>query len=239
MPMLNNFKLSSILALVTFTFASFTAAQTVTVPQGTSIRLRLSQNVSSADAKAGDAITLEVLDDVKVDQVIAIRHGAQARGKVTEAHSKRRMGRAGAVAVNIASVEAADGTRVPVSVERKSKGDNKSGTITAGIVGSAVLFFPAAPFFLLMHGKDTNIPAGTPVEVFASNDTDVNMSNAPAALVPIAKVVTPPEHVIEGYTINSSDSMNASGDGSSIADAARQTKARKAAAKTATPPNIE
>jgi hypothetical protein len=173
-----------------------------------------------------------------VGQLIAIRHGAQARGKVTEAHSKRRMGRAGAVAVNIASVEAADGTRVPVSVERKSKGDNKSGTITAGIVGSAVLFFPAAPFFLLMHGKDTNIPAGTPVEVFASNDTDVNMSNAPAAVVPVAKVATPPEHVIEGYTIsNSSDSMNANGDGSSIADAARQTKARKAPAKTATPPN--
>jgi hypothetical protein len=66
------------------------------------------------------------------------------------------------------------------------------------------------------------------------------MSNAPAAVFPVAKVVTPPspEHVIEGYTIsNSSDSMNANGDGSSIADAARQTKARKAAAKTATPPN--
>ena len=212
----------------------------MTVPQGTSIRLRLSQNVSSADATAGGAITLEVLDDVKVGQVIAIRHGAQARGKVTEAHSKRRMGRAGAVAINIASVEAADGTRVPVSVERKSKGDNKSGTITAGIVGSAVLFVPAAPFFLLMHGKDTTIPAGTPVEVFASNDTNVEMSNAPAVIVPVAKVVTPQsqEHVIEGYTIsNSSDAMNANGDGSSVADAARQTKARKTPAKTAARPN--
>ena len=231
----NKFKLSSILALVALTLASFTTAQTVTVPQGTSIRLRLSQNVSSADAKAGDAITLEVLDDVKVGQVIAIRHGAQARGKVTEAHSKRRIGRAGAVAINIASVEAADGTRVPVSVERKSKGDNKSGTITAGIVGSAVLFAPAAPFFLLIHGKDTNIPAGTPVEVFASNDTNVDMSNAPALVVPVAKVTTTQsdDHLIEGYTIsNSTDAEGANVGGLSIVDAARQSKARKAAAAT-------
>jgi hypothetical protein len=57
------------LALATLTLASFTTAQTVTVPQGTSIRLRLTQNVSSADAKAGNVITLEVLDDVKVGQV--------------------------------------------------------------------------------------------------------------------------------------------------------------------------
>jgi hypothetical protein len=141
--MLTKFKLSSILALVTDTFTSLMAVQTVTVPQGTSIRLRLSQNVSSADANAGDTITLEVLDDVNVGQVIAIRHGAQARGKVTEAHSKRSMVRAGTAAINIASFEAADGRRVPVSAEQKSKGDNKSGTIAAGIVGSAVLFVPA------------------------------------------------------------------------------------------------
>jgi hypothetical protein len=41
------------------------------------------------------------------------------------------------------------------------------------------------------------------------------------------------DHVIEGYTIrNSTDAMGANGDGLSIADAARQSKARKAAAAT-------
>lgn len=64
---------------------------------------------------------LEVLDDVKVGQVIAILHGAQARGTVAEAHSTRRIDRTGAVKINIACVEAAYGTRVPVSAEQKSK----------------------------------------------------------------------------------------------------------------------
>jgi hypothetical protein len=236
--MISKGKAGSILVLAAVVFASVATAQTVKVPQGTSIRLRLSQNVSSANAKAGDAITLEVLDDVKVGDVVAIRHGAQARGEVTEAHSKRRMGRAGAVEITIESVEAADGKRVPVSADRKSKGDNKSGTITAGIVGSAVLFVPAAPFFLLMHGKDTDIPAGTAVEVFASNDANVDMGKAPVVIVPIAKVAPPatPEHVIEGYTISSSaDGMGASGDGTSLADAARKAKAKKAATKDADP----
>jgi hypothetical protein len=43
----------------------------------------------------------------------------------------------------------------------------------------------------LQPGKGTNIPAGTPVEVFASNDTDVDISNASAVVVPVAKVITP------------------------------------------------
>ena len=99
-------------------------------------------------------------------------------------------------------------------------------------MGSAVLFVPAAPFFLLMHGKDTDIPAGTAVEVFASNDTNVDMGKAPVVIVPIAKVAPPatPEHVIEGYTISSSaDGMGASGDGTSLADAARKAKAKRTA----------
>jgi len=210
--------------------SSFCQGQTVTVPEGTSVRLRLSQNVSSADAHAGDAITLEVLDDVQVGTVGAIRHGAQAHGVITLAHEKRRMGRAGAVAISIDYVLAADGSRVPVSAERKSKGSNSAGVITTGIVVSAIVFAPVAPLFLLKKGKDTDIPAGTPVEVFTTGDYMVNMEMAPVLAVPVRVVVAPPsqEHVIEGYTLSAaSDAGSVDGDQTSLGDAARRARAKK------------
>jgi hypothetical protein len=218
-------------------FLSVATAQTVTIPQGEAIRLRLNQNVSSADAKAGDAITLEVLDDVKIGDVVAIRHGAQAHGTVTVAHSKRRMGRAGAIEIGIDSVNAMDGTRVPVSAERKAKGDNHAGAISAGIVGSVVIFAPAAPFFLLMHGKDTDIPAGTAITVYASSDVNVDATEKVAARVVKAKQAVQESaeefHQVPGETISgpsgaSSISVSSDGDPTSLGAAARAARAKKA-----------
>lgn len=230
--------LRSVMKIVTLLLAVLIAApiagaQTVTVPQGTAVRLRLSQNVSSADAHVGDTVSLEVLDDV---QAGAIRRGAVAHGVVTLAHEKRRMGRAGAVAIRVDYIAAADGSRVAVTAERKQKGSNSAGTISAGIVGSVIIFAPAAPLFLLKHGKDTDIPVGTPVDVTTTADAQVDLSQAPAlvhAPVRAAVAVAPtPERVTEGpYTLAGgiSGAGSASGDQSSLGDAARRLKAKKKA----------
>jgi ribosomal protein L14 len=211
--------------------ASLAGAQTITVPQGTAVRLRLSQNVSSADAHVGDTVSLEVLDDV---QAGAIRRGAVAHGVVTLAHEKRRMGRAGAVAIRVDYVAAADGSRVAVSAERTQKGSNSAGTISAGIVGSVIIFAPAAPLFLLKHGKDTDIPVGTPVDVTTTADAQVDLGQAPAPVhAPVkAAIVVAPQRVPEGpYTLAGgiSGAGSASGDQTSLGDAARRLKAKKKA----------
>jgi hypothetical protein len=214
--------------LAALVLASFAGAQTVTVPQGTSIRLRLSQDVSSADSHVGDPVSMEVLDDVQFGNATAIRRGAQAHGIITEAHGKGRMGRAGAVALRVDYVAAADGTRLLVSAERKQKGSNSAGTITTGIVVSSVLFVPIAPLWLLKKGKDTDIPAGTPLQVFTTGDTQVDMSLVPAPVhAPVRAAVAPPsqEHVIEGYTLSGPDTSSV--DGNSLGDAARRARAKK------------
>src|SRR5262249_35273412 len=68
---------------------------------GTPVRLRLSRNLSSADATMGETVDFEVLDEVKVNDVVVIARGSVALGTVIEAQSKRRMGRAGKLNVNI------------------------------------------------------------------------------------------------------------------------------------------
>jgi hypothetical protein len=218
--------------LTVIALCSLSAAQTVTVPQGTEIRLRLSQNVSSADAHVGDRVSLEVLEDVSIAGVVTIHRGAPAAGVVTVAHEKRRMGRPGAVTIRVESVQAVDGSSVAVDTVRKQKGGNgalKMG-VTALIAGPFI-----APAVLLFHGHDTTIEAGTPVSVFSVIDSAVGAAKAPvvqaAVVVPVqaVKAAASQEHVIEGYTISSATSDAASAPGSqlSLADVARAAKAKR------------
>ncbi len=47
------------------------------IPEGTKIRVRLDQQVSSETAKVGDRVRLDVLDDVRVGEVTAIVAGTR------------------------------------------------------------------------------------------------------------------------------------------------------------------
>ena len=58
---------------------------------GTPVRLRTGRNISSADARVGDTLDFEVMDDVRVDGLLVIPKGEIAFATVTEAQSKRRI----------------------------------------------------------------------------------------------------------------------------------------------------
>jgi hypothetical protein len=59
--------------------------------------------------------------------------------------------------------------------------------MTAGMVGTAIVFFPAAPLLLFIHGKDITIPKGTEVTAFVAGDMKLDMAKfapvAPAGVV--------------------------------------------------------
>jgi hypothetical protein len=137
---------------------------------GTPVRLRITRNLSSADATTGEKVDFEVLDDVKVKDVIIIPRGGIAWGTVTEAQPKRRMARGGKLDVNIDDVRLADGERAPLRAVKEAKGGGHTGAMTGAIVGTAIVFFPAAPLFLFMHGKDITIPKGTEITAYINSD---------------------------------------------------------------------
>src|SRR5260370_14214884 len=68
---------------------------------GTPIKLRLTRNLSSADATTGDRVDFEVLEDVKVKDVIVVPRGGLALATVTEAHDKHRMARGGKLDLHV------------------------------------------------------------------------------------------------------------------------------------------
>src|SRR6478672_11234014 len=48
--------------------------------------------------------------------------------------------------------------------------------MTGAIVATSIVFFPAAPLFLFMHGKDITIPKGTEITAYASGDTKLDQA---------------------------------------------------------------
>ena len=156
-----------------------------TLEDGTPVKLRFSQTVSSADAHLNDRVEFEVLEDIKVADTLIIPKGGIAWGTVTEAQPKRRMGRGGKLEINMDSVRLVDGEKAALRAAKEVRGGGHVGVMTAGIVATGLIFFPAAPFFLFMHGKDITIPKGTEVPTFVSGNFALYMAKfKPAAPVP-------------------------------------------------------
>jgi len=156
---------------------------------GTPVRLRFAQTVSSADAHVNDRVEFEVLEDVRVSDVLVINKGGIAWGTVTEAEHKRRMARGGKLEIVMDSVRLVDGEKAALRATKEAQGGGHVGAMTAGIVATGLIFFPAAPFFLFMHGKDIIIPKGTEVPTFVNGNFELDLSKfqaAPTAAAPLS-----------------------------------------------------
>jgi hypothetical protein len=111
-----------------------------------------------------------------VNNVVVIQKGATALGTVTEALPKRRMARGGKLEIVMDSVRLVDGEKVALRAVKDGKGGGHTGGMTIGIVAAAIVFWPAAPLFLLMHGKDITMPKGTDVPTFVNGDMKLDPS---------------------------------------------------------------
>jgi hypothetical protein len=142
---------------------------------GTPIKLRLSRTISSSDAQVNDKVDFDVLEEVKVGDIVVIPKGSVAWGTVTEAQSKRRMARGGKLDVNIDDVRLVDGEKAALRAVKEVKGGGHTGGMTAGIVATGLIVWPAAPFFLFMHGKDVTIPKGTEITAYINGDLNLDL----------------------------------------------------------------
>ena len=174
---------------------------------GTPIKLRLTRNLSSADATTGDRVDFEVLEDVKVKDTIVVARGGLALATVTEAQHKRRMARGGKLNVNIDDVRLADGERAPLRAVKEVKGGGHTGAMTGAMVGTAIVFFPAAPLFLFMHGKDITIPKGTEITAYINGDIplDPTRFQAPSSAASDPAQTQPPSVTSTAQNTNNAD----------------------------------
>jgi hypothetical protein len=170
----------------------FTSKKGFVLEDETPVRLRLNRTISSADAHVGDTVDFETLDDVTVNGALVIQKGSLAFATVTEAQAKRRMARGGKLDINIDYVKIVSGDKAALRAVKDVKGGGHTGGMVGGIVVTSLVFFPAAPFFLFMHGKDISIPKGTEITAYVNGDVKLDMAKfqPPAPVSPPGQVAT-------------------------------------------------
>jgi len=183
--------------------ASVTQVIPNTLQDGTAVKLRLAENLTSASAKTGQTVSFEVVEDVLVQGVVVLPKGTQALATVTDASTKKSMGRGGKLDVNVDSARLLNGEKVQLRAVKDGKGGGHVGAMTGAMVATAIVFFPAAPLFLFIHGKDITIPKGTEVTAFVQGDMKLDMATF-VPVVPGAPVVGATAAATSGLTVDAS-----------------------------------
>lgn len=164
--------------------ANYISTKGFVLEDGTPVKLRINRTVSSADAHVGDTIDFEVLEDVSLNETLVIPKGGLAFATVTEAQAKRRMARGGKLDINIDNVKLVDGDKAPLRAVKDLNGGGHTGAMVGGMVATSLVFFPAAPFFLFMHGKDITIPKGTEITAYINGDMKLDLAKFQPAAPP-------------------------------------------------------
>src|ERR1039457_7379141 len=142
--------------------ATSSASNQLVLDKGTPVKIRLKQDLSSADAKEGDTIDFEVVEEVKVGDFVVIPKGSPAVGAVTDVQAARRMVRGGQLDIQIDSVTLADGEQATLWAVKERNGEGNVGD-NRPIVARSLVFGPVGPLVLLVPGEDSMIPRDTEI----------------------------------------------------------------------------
>lgn len=138
---------------------------------GTPVRVRMLSSISSGTAKVDDKIGFSVASDVIAGDLVVIRRGAAAMGRVGAVQKKRRRGRAGNVAIEISSVDMITGATVPLRAKETRHGNGLELDIADASIRS---FGLGAPIFLLFKGQDVEVSAGTTFTAYVDGDVPLD-----------------------------------------------------------------
>jgi len=137
-------------------------AAKLVLKEGTDVKLKFADDLSSKTAADGDPVNLVLDEDLKVGDVVVVKAGAKATGTVTNAKKAGMMGKAGELNMRLEHLKAGD-ERVRLRGSKGKEGEGKEGTTVA----LTVLF---GPIGLIKHGKNVEIKAGTPLAAYVDQD---------------------------------------------------------------------
>lgn len=161
------------------------AAPELILKDGTAVPLRFGRRVVSSQVIAGEKIDLEVTTEVRIGDLIVICKDSLAQATVTLAQAKRAMGRGGNMAMKIETVRLASGKAARLRMIKEVKGGEHKAAVVGSVVASALVFTPAAPFFLFIQGKDAEIPKGTEITAYVDGDMPLAPAKVPSASKPL------------------------------------------------------
>jgi hypothetical protein len=128
----------------------------------TEVTLKFAADLNSKTAHEGDPVEFLLDNDLKVGDTVVVPKGSHAVATVSTAKKAGMMGRPGDLSVQLQYL-VSGGTHVRLRGTKGREGESKTGETVA----LTVIF---GPIGLIKHGKDVDIPAGTPLTAYIDQD---------------------------------------------------------------------
>ena len=145
----------------------------------TPVKLRFAQTISSAHVHKSDRLNFVVVSEVAVGGFTLISAGTVATGSITGVRKKRPLGIGGKVIIKLDSVELTNGENVDLVGRREFKGNPHTIRMGVAMAITGAIYLPAAPFLLILSGRDRTVLKGTEVTAYTKNDSWLATSNLP------------------------------------------------------------
>jgi len=167
--------LKCIALVLTFSLFNCTLleAARLIIPQGTLVKLRLMQSLSTRSTKEGQVVKFVVLDAVRIGKRKIIEKGASVDAFVSHIRHPQRFGRNASLKIKFVSVNSVKGRNIPVEIgPHAAKTNEQMGMAAGAAVGGALIFGPIGLLAgLFVKGKNVEIPSGTELHVEVAEDT--------------------------------------------------------------------
>ncbi|MDQ0252206.1 hypothetical protein J2W22_004294 [Sphingomonas kyeonggiensis] len=156
------------------------AALLVTLPRDTPVELIATREVSTANAKPGTPIKLQVRSAVLIGGLTVIPAGTPAWGEVVTASDAGGLGKSGKMTARLKHVQLGD-VEIPLDGEISSKG--RKGSVAGAVLSGGLMG-------LFHRGNNAKIKAGEVVSSFVAEEVVLDYSGAAVRRAP-GTVATP------------------------------------------------
>jgi hypothetical protein len=154
-------------------------AERIVVPEGTDIKMKTLEALSSKTARVGDPVALEVTEDVRVNGRIVVPRGSKAHGEISLVKKSGVIGKAGDLVIRPNYVRVGD-MRIELRGTKDTEGASKR--------GEAITLAAISGIGILKKGKNAQVPVGAQVIGIVIEDTLIPLgplrNQIPAATSP-------------------------------------------------------
>ena len=150
----------------------------VTLPDDTSVNLKLETELSSAKAAVGDLVKFTVPYPVRIEGLVFIPKGTPVTGRVIEVHRPRRFGRDGGVKIAMNDLVLPTGETIHFRQNPKSEHHptKVAGQLGQAVVESVPFFGVTLPMVAFVKGDDNVYPSGSWITVFVDGTPNLSRS---------------------------------------------------------------
>lgn len=137
----------------------------VHLPEGTQVRVRFEEPISSATAATGDTFSISTDEEIRLADGTVLPVGYRGKGEVTAAEKNGMLGKAGQLSVRLTYVKIG-GLRVRVRATKGAEG-------ASGVTSTVVLTALFGPLGLIKHGHNVVIQKGQTLTAYVDEDIDL------------------------------------------------------------------